>query len=204
MMKNSRYAFRRHFYQHAGFRYIIGDEKLDIKSTKVEDDFINNDIENKNNQDKIIKKFEYIKTLIGEYNHNKVLDIGCGAGVGSVSLSSIYSEVVAIDTTARIIGKAVEYIKGFKDITNINCWQADPSNFKEFIKDFDLIVLNDILHRVYSPINLLQQLKNRLNIDGVLITITKTNDDTTPLDDHFKIKNQKTIQNNIITLWEQK
>ncbi len=202
MMKHSRYAFRRHFYQHAGFRYVVGDEKFDIKSSIVEDDFINSELNKHLNTDKITKQFEYIKTLIGGYNHNKILEIGCSIGVGSIALSSIYKEVVGVDTTARIIKEAEQYLNGFKDITNISYWQVDPCNIKVNYKDFDLIVLNDILSRVYSPILLLQELENRLNTNGILVTIIKNEDDISILNESFKAINEETIEDNKIILWE--
>jgi 5-histidylcysteine sulfoxide synthase len=55
IMKNSRYAFRRHFYQHAGFRYIVGDKELDIKFFK-DYEILENKTSDYNNIVKFINK----------------------------------------------------------------------------------------------------------------------------------------------------
>src|SRR5690606_21433452 len=36
--RHSRYAFRRHFYQHAGFRYIASPDKVEIRDDRYETD----------------------------------------------------------------------------------------------------------------------------------------------------------------------
>ncbi len=55
MMKHSRYAFRRHFFQHAGFRYVVGDETIDIKTFK-NNDMLENKTYDYNNIISFIKK----------------------------------------------------------------------------------------------------------------------------------------------------
>ena len=201
-MKHSRYAFRRHFYQHAGFKYIQGDETIDIKEPDQKDSFIEEELVKHKNDDKITKIYQYILTIIGDYKLNKALEIGCSIGTGSIQLSKKYNQVTGVDTTARIIQEAEKYLKSFKDITNIDYWQVDPCNIKPHFKDYDLIVINDILDRIYSPILLLQELKNRLNVDGIVITITNPEDDISKLNDDFKIKNKKTMEDKKIILWE--
>ncbi|MEA3354229.1 MAG: 5-histidylcysteine sulfoxide synthase [Campylobacterota bacterium] len=202
MMKHSRYAFRRHIYQHAGFRYVTGDQYLDIKNSKTKDKFIEKELEKHTNDDKIIKRYRYIKTLIGDYKLNNILEIGCSIGSGSVELSTLNTHITAVDTTARIIQEAKKHIKVIKDITNIKFWQADPCNLKPNLKDYDLIIVNDILDRVYSPVLLLQELKNRVNKGGIIVTVTNNSDDIRLLKKSFTFQNSSVIENKQITLWE--
>ncbi|MEA3289238.1 MAG: 5-histidylcysteine sulfoxide synthase [Campylobacterota bacterium] len=199
MMKHSRYAFRRHFYQHAGFRYVVGDQYLDIKELNDDNDFISKEYENSN---KIIKRYKYIKTLIEGYNTNNILEIGCVFGNGTQELSTLNCKITAVDTTARIIQQAQTSIKGDKNITNITFWQVDPCNLKPVFKNYDLIIVNDILSRIYSPILLLQELKNRLKSDGVLVTLTQKQDDIAILEKDFMIQNSSIVEDIKITLWE--
>lgn len=187
MMKHSRYAFRRHFYQHAGFRYVQGDEYLDIKSFKKDTNF--------NDKTFNIKEvFDYIRQNI--QNKNNIFEIGCGLGDSSVELSKIYTNIVAVDTTARVI-KEAEF-KNKKD--NITFWQVDPCNLKPHFKDYDLIIINNILNRIYSPLSLLNELPNRLTKDGIVVTIG--NDDFNSLNDNFKQLSSKQIDNIDVILWE--
>ncbi len=202
IMKHSRYAFRRHFYQHAGFKYIQGSETIDIKELNAKDSFIEKELLKHKDDDKITKIYKYILTLIGGYKLNKALEVGCSIGTGAIELSKKYNQVTGVDTTARIIQEAEKYLKAFKSITNIDYWQVDPCNIKAHFRDYDLIVVNDILDRIYSPISLLQELKNRLNRNGIVVTITKPGDDISRLKDDFKMKNEKTMEDKKIILWE--
>jgi 5-histidylcysteine sulfoxide synthase len=201
IMKHSRYAFRRHFYQHAGFKYVIGTETIDIKELDSKDNFIELELSKHKRDNKITNIYKHILTLIGDYNHNNALEIGCSIGTGSIELSKKCNRVTGVDTTARIIKEAEDTLKGYKNITNIEYWQVDPCNMKPHFKDYDLIVINDILNRIYSPISLLQTLHNKLNNNGIVITITQLEDDVSRLDDHFTIENEKIIENKKITLW---
>jgi len=107
----SRYAFRRHFIQHAGFRYVQGD---DIK--KIEDEYYE--------KDEIISQYcefhygdEYfgvknfpktIAEIAKKYaiNKDRVLDIGCSVGRASFELAKEFENVVGIDFSARFINVA--------------------------------------------------------------------------------------------------
>ena len=185
-----------------GFKYIQGDETIDIKEQNPKDSFIEEELVKHKNDDKITRIYQYILTIIGDYKLNKALEIGCSIGTGSIQLSKKYNQVTGVDTTARIIQEAEKHLKSFKNITNIDYWQLDPCNIKPRFKDYDLIVLNDILNRVYSPILVLQELKNRINKNGIVVTITNPGDDISKLGDDFTIKNEKTMEDKKITLWE--
>ena len=202
IIKHSRYAFRRHFYQHSGFRYVIGDEQLDIKLFKNEDKFINDEINKHTLCDKITKIFKHVKTFTTKYKKKSALEIGCSVGKGTIELSKIYTSVTGVDTTSRIIKEAMSYKNSFENINNIEFWQVDPSNLKPHFKNYDLIILNEILNRIYSPISLLNDLIFRINSGGILIIISQKSDDLSSLNKSFKLVSIKDIENKNISLWE--
>ena len=109
IMKHSRYAFRRHFYQHAGFRYVISGQKTELKSDIYESDELvsqycefqygdeNFGVENfALSCAKIASKFACNKT--------KALDLGCATGRASFELAKTFDEVEGIDFSVRFIG----------------------------------------------------------------------------------------------------
>ena len=122
LMKHSRYAFRRHFYQHAGFRYVTLQKEEDMPKNKI--------IKNKENiyeHDELVNQysdFQYGESYFGvdnfahkvaelaiEYSkhteQNSALDIGCATGRCSFELANVFEEVTGIDFSARFIQVAV-------------------------------------------------------------------------------------------------
>lgn len=108
IMKKSRYAFRKHFYQHAGFRYVITnknkEEKMDIYET---DELASQYCE-----------FQYGDTHFGvanfaiecarvaskfAVNTTKALDLGCATGRATFELAKVFDEVEGIDFSARFV-----------------------------------------------------------------------------------------------------
>ncbi len=106
----SRYAFREHFYQHCGFRYVINDKKTTAKKE-------NNIYENDSLVDQYCE-FQYGQTYFGvenfavncakiakQYatNTTKALDLGCATGRASFELAKIFDTVVGVDFSVRFI-----------------------------------------------------------------------------------------------------
>lgn len=109
----SRYAFRRHFYQHAGFRYI-------------ESSYSDNLTTDSYNMDKTISQychFGWGEESLGVENYpakcsalaieymrgresKRALDIGCAIGRSSFELSKGFDEVIGIDFSTRFIQEA--------------------------------------------------------------------------------------------------
>ena len=106
--KKSRYAFRKHFYQHAGFRYVVTnknkEEKMDIYET---DELVAQYCE-----------FQYGDTHFGVENFaiacaeiaskftkntTKALDLGCATGRATFELAKTFDEVEGIDFSARFV-----------------------------------------------------------------------------------------------------
>ncbi|UXI04437.1 5-histidylcysteine sulfoxide synthase [Photobacterium sp. TY1-4] len=114
-IQSSRYAFRRHFYQHAGFRYVESNQNPDSMTSL-----------NIYETDELISQYlefhygdEYfsvpnfcingVKQCLHEIqlNHQgKALDIGCSVGRASFELARHFAQVDAIDFSARFIQQA--------------------------------------------------------------------------------------------------
>ncbi len=106
--KYARYAFRRHFYQHAGFRYIETDEPV-----KMPDDLYEEETEvtpfcdmhwgeekfNIPNFQKSLAEFA-LKAMQGN-SKNHVLSIGCKVGRTAFELAREFDQVTGLDFTAR-------------------------------------------------------------------------------------------------------
>jgi len=127
---SSRYAFRRHFYQHAGFRCTYGD---DIKQENIiierEPDVVrwiaaeyDKDMYARFNLRSFTQTiFEEVKNFLNESIINKKTDViknkrilvlGCKTGGLAFELSKVFDEVIGIDQTAYHFKVAVDLKEG--------------------------------------------------------------------------------------------
>ncbi len=117
--RSARYAFRRHFFQHAGFRYVVGDALPEIETHVPASQY---------ETDKLLSEyaeFHYGDTHFGVENFPKALadlairamgtrparhalDLGCAAGRSSFELARHFEQVTGIDFSARFIGLGVQ------------------------------------------------------------------------------------------------
>ncbi len=116
--KDSRYAFRRHFLQHAGFRYVESEQQVDQTFNTYEtDELISQYLE-----------FHYGSEYFGVPNfpkacidaliphvdltHNaRALDLGCAVGRSSFELARYYDHVDALDFSTRFIRNAINLVE---------------------------------------------------------------------------------------------
>lgn len=116
-MLNSRYAFRRHFFQHAGFRYVEGE---DFEESQQEFFYETDGIEAKQLEFNYGQEYFNVKNwgkkcgdickMIAKESEKpilRVLDIGCTVGRTSFELAKEFPEVVGIDYSARFFHLAV-------------------------------------------------------------------------------------------------
>lgn len=111
--RDSRYAFRRHFFQHAGFRYVESPNHITVTDFDYESD----------TQVSQYSEFHYGEEYFGVPNFartsaehclkyaqgratNKALDLGCAVGRSSFELARKFLHVDAIDFSARFIKTA--------------------------------------------------------------------------------------------------
>lgn len=108
--RDARYAFRRHFYQHAGFRYIVSDQPVVIESNVYEaDTLIAMYCESHYGEEHLgVPNFpEAMARLCLELMQGrpcgKALDLGCAVGRASFELARQFEAVTGLDFSARFI-----------------------------------------------------------------------------------------------------
>ena len=108
MLRKSRYAFRKHFYQHAGFRYVLTqqkeEKKMDIYET---DELVSQYCEFQYGDENFgVKNFAVeCARIASKYSSNKTkaLDLGCATGRATFELAKDFDSVEGIDFSARFV-----------------------------------------------------------------------------------------------------
>ena len=109
-IKDSRYAFRRHFYQHSGLRYVEASPLPEIKMNLYEmDDMVSQYIEFHYGDEYFnvpnfpVACIEHCMNAAKGLAKGKALDLGCATGRSSFALAKHYDHVDALDFSARLI-----------------------------------------------------------------------------------------------------
>lgn len=114
----SRYAFRRHFFQHAGFRYVAAEAPAVVPASRYETD----------QQASEYAEFHYGEEYLGVPNFpralarlaieamgrrpaGKALDLGCAAGRATFELARRFDRVTGIDFSTRFIQLAIRLVE---------------------------------------------------------------------------------------------
>jgi len=160
-LRNSRYAFRRHFYQHAGFRVVQSETPLDIQTNAYETDAeVANSCEN-NWGDAFGVNVDYYKQLAqivlstSDLKTKNVLDLNAKIGRLAFELAPFAAKITAIDFSARFIRMPIQLQeKGF--IRYIIKDEGDLVLYRE-------LVLNDTeIKSGFEKINFMQDNANNL------------------------------------------
>ena len=151
-LKSARYAFRRHFFQHAGFRYIVTDTPIENNSSHYESD----------KQLSEYAEFHYGDIYYGVPNFPKALselaiqslqskpaktalDLGCATGRATFELAKHFDHVTGIDFSARFIGLALKLAQqGVLRYTMAN--EGDLVSYQE--RSLSALNLEDVAHKV--------------------------------------------------------
>ncbi len=116
-LRSARYAFRKHFFQHAGFRYVKSSNEY---RTKLNDNVYETDElisqycefhygkENFGIKNFCVNSVELLKPYVKDLKTSKALDLGCSVGRASFELAKIYDEVLGIDFSANFINVGVK------------------------------------------------------------------------------------------------
>lgn len=112
---HARYAFRRHFYQHAGFRYIESDAVLNIQSADYESDeeitiscetnWGGGNAHEPNFQKKLA---DIVHSVMNDNKNACILDLNADTGRLAFELAHYYDDVTALDFTVRMIRMAIQ------------------------------------------------------------------------------------------------
>lgn len=111
----SRYAFRRHFFQHAGFRYVVSDAEVEQHSSNYETDKMLSQYAEFHYGEQYfdVPNFpralaELAVSVMGAQPKGKALDLGCAVGRASFELARHFDQVTGIDFSARLINLGVQ------------------------------------------------------------------------------------------------
>lgn len=135
--RDSRYAFRRHFYQHAGLRYIVSDQPVDVEPDIYESDPLiamycdmhygetHFDIPNFP-----AALADICKKHMAGRPCERALDIGCATGRSTFELAKFFDDVTGLDFSARFIRIGVE-MKRRGRIRYTICDEGELESFHE-------------------------------------------------------------------------
>lgn len=140
-LASSRYAFRRHFYQHAGFRYVLSDQAKNpsvlVNKYETSKDicqqlecyFGDNTLGYENYGQQIAKK---VISVIGaeQVTAKRLLNLGCSVGRVAFELSQHFQHIDAIDFSARTIQYGVQLQTG-KSVRYTHTIEGDICQYNE-------------------------------------------------------------------------
>jgi len=111
----ARYAFRRHFFQHAGFRYVVAEPLKEPVVSHYEDDKMLSEYAEFHYGDSYFGVDNFPQRLaqiaidaMGDKPAVKALDLGCAVGRASFELAKHFDHVTGIDFSARLINLGVQ------------------------------------------------------------------------------------------------
>ena len=151
-IKSSRYAFRRHFFQHAGFRYVESDQQT-VPITPVNhvetDETVCQQLASQYSEESVHDNFsvnlatfvrETLNKVSPQVSSQKLLNLGCSVGRSAFELSSVFEKIDAIDFSARFIQHGVK-LQNNQNVRFQSIVQGDIVNFNEitlsqFVKNY--------------------------------------------------------------------
>lgn len=114
--RDSRYAFRRHFFQHAGFRYVESGELpplAELPNRDYETDRAVAEYCEFHYGDEVFSTPNFPRAVV-EYalaghggGRHRALDLGCAVGRGTFELARHFEQVEGVDFSARFIRQAI-------------------------------------------------------------------------------------------------
>lgn len=201
-LRSARYAFRKHFFQHAGFRYVksSNEYKTQLNNNFYEsDESISSYCDLYYGKDNLYTNYvDLIRPYLKDLKNSKALDLGCCVGRTSFELAKIYDEVLGIDFSANYINIGVKLklydfvnykikkqdktfeeraisLKDFdleKVKDKVSFMQGDACNLKEIYKDFDLIFYSSLIDKLYYPKKFLEDVSRRINKNGFFVFLS--------------------------------
>ncbi|MDN5090708.1 5-histidylcysteine sulfoxide synthase [Aliarcobacter butzleri] len=204
-LRSARYAFRKHFFQHAGFRYVKSSNEYKTQLNKnfyESDESISSYCDLYYGKDNLYTNYvDLLRPYLKDLKNSKALDLGCCVGRTSFELAKIYDEVLGIDFSANYINIGVKLklydfvnykikkedktfeeraisLKDFdleKVKDKVSFMQGDACNLKEIYKDFDLIFYSSLIDKLYYPKKFLEDVSRRINKNGFFVFLSSHN-----------------------------
>jgi len=117
-LKAARYAFRRHFFQHAGFRYVISTSSAVSLGSRYETDKLLSEYAEFHYGDTYFDVPNFPKALaelaiaaMGNRPMRTALDLGCASGRTTFELARHFNHVTGVDFSARFINQGVQLVQ---------------------------------------------------------------------------------------------
>jgi 5-histidylcysteine sulfoxide synthase/putative 4-mercaptohistidine N1-methyltranferase len=114
-LHSARYAFRRHFFQHAGFRYVVADELASVPASHYETDKLISEYAEFHYGDNFFSVGNFTKSLadiaisaMKDKPARKALDLGCASGRATFELARHFEHVAGVDFSVRLIESGVQ------------------------------------------------------------------------------------------------
>ena len=114
-LPESRYAFRRHFFQHAGFRYVVAQAPATAQTSHYETDRLVAEYAEFHYGDEYFNVPNVPRALarlaieaMADKPARKALDLGCATGRAAFELARHFAQVTGIDFSARFISLGVQ------------------------------------------------------------------------------------------------
>lgn len=194
IVASSRYAFRRHFVQHAGFRYIRGGSGTDhADASIVEDEDVSllcaQGYGNANTF--AVRAVEAMMPYFAR--KESALELGCGAGRLTLELSRIFESVTGMDRSARFIAPVSELLQEGKfryrrgetlsevsleslnlsgEREKVRFFQGDIYNLKLHVRGYDTIIVNTLHEPLKEKEKVIRSLVERLNEGGNILVLS--------------------------------
>ncbi|MBW2733422.1 MAG: 5-histidylcysteine sulfoxide synthase [Deltaproteobacteria bacterium] len=113
--KAARYGFRRHFFQQAGFRYVVSEQPVSASDSHYETDKMLSEYAEFHYGDRYFEVPNFPQTLaqlairaMGDRPAGRALDLGCAVGRATFELARHFDHVTGIDFSARLIKLGVQ------------------------------------------------------------------------------------------------
>ncbi|UIL52488.1 MULTISPECIES: 5-histidylcysteine sulfoxide synthase [Pantoea] len=142
-LKSARYAFRRHFFQHAGFRYVVSSHQESMTLNPYETDAMVSQYLDFQYGPRYFGVDNYAESLVKlalKYttSQTEALDIGCATGRASFELARHFERVTGMDYSARFIDVALQLTSG-EDFRYVVPQEGDLVEYRQVrLKDFAL------------------------------------------------------------------
>jgi len=149
-LRSARYAFRRHFFQHAGFRTVVGAAPERPVASHYETDRLLSEYAEFHYGDSYhgVPNFpralaEIALRCLGDRPTRRALDLGCATGRATFELARRFAEVTGMDFSARFIGLGAQLAdQGVLRYTLVD--EGELVSWREvWLKDLDLAELRD-------------------------------------------------------------
>jgi ubiquinone/menaquinone biosynthesis C-methylase UbiE len=112
------------------------------------------------------------KTIKSELNNSKnktLLDYGAGTGLIGIQLSSLFKEILLLDSSKEMLNIADKKIKAL-GLSNIKTLEFNFAK-RKLSKTYDIIILSLVLLHIPKPQILLEELFKVLNEEGKLLIV---------------------------------